>query len=108
MSEPINTYHSQLTEKFTIPGYAQDMLYVVSADGSAPTQGPKGQFSLPASPSGLLRIVWGTADGPTLAVWKVEPEHTNLRWDGSVKVGGFVERLHARKIAGLEFVIIEV
>ncbi len=55
-----------------------------------------------------MRITWGAADGPTLAFWDNTADWLNLRWDGRVKVGGFVERLHAREGGGRELVIAEV
>ncbi len=98
----------QLTEQFQIPAYAQDMLYVVTRDGAAQAQGKHGAFNLTTPPEGVVQITWGAADGPTLAFWNNAAEWLNLRWDGRVKVGGFIERLHARELGGLELVIVEV
>src|SRR5258708_14824951 len=98
----------QLTQQFQIPPYAQEMLYVVTSDGAAQARGKQGQFTLDVPPTDIVRITWGAADGPTLAFWDNAAEWLNLRWDGRVKVGGFVERLHAREVGGRELVIAEV
>lgn len=97
----------QITDDFRLPVYAQDMLFVVTGAGSAAAQGPQGSYLLDHPPEGALRVTWGAADGPTLAFWP-DAEQAHLRWDGRVKVGGFIERLHARELGGLEVIIIEV
>jgi hypothetical protein len=95
----------QLTEDFAIPIYARDMLYVVAGAQSAQASGKHGKFRLELT--GEVRIAWGDG-GPTLAVWKHAPAEPTLRWDGRVKVGGFVERFHGLEVGGLEIVIAEV
>ncbi len=102
------SFDGQLAGDFHIPSYAQDMLYLVSGEAVAQAQGKQGHFSLDETPEIPLRLVWGGADGPTLAVWQALPEQGSLEWDGRVKVGGFIERLHARELGGLEIVIAEV
>jgi hypothetical protein len=97
----------QLTKTFTIPGYAQDMLYLVTDNGSAPTQGKYGKFSLNAPPTGSIRLTWGTASGPILVCWE-NVDELQLQWDGHINVGGFIERLHAHEVGGLELIIVEV
>lgn len=97
----------QLTDEFRIPVYAQDMLFIVTEDGSAQAQGKQGKYALDGAPQGTVRLTWGASDGPALAYWR-ENELPAARWDGRVKIGGFVERLHARELGGLEVVIIEV
>jgi hypothetical protein len=97
----------QLTKTFSIPGYAQDMLYIVTDSGSAQTQGKSGKFSLDAKPEGSVRLHWGTTSGPILICWE-NPADLQLGWDGHIKVGGFIERLHAHEVGGLELIIVEV
>lgn len=97
----------KLTSKYRIPPYAQEMLYVVTDDQFTQVQGPQGNldgFSI----NGLARLNWATPKGPTLMFWDNVPSATDLRWDGHIKIGGFVERLHALEIGGLEVVIAEV
>jgi hypothetical protein len=101
----------QLSEQFKIPAYAQDMLYVVTETSVAQTSGKFGAYTLESAPDGdsgeVVRLVWGTPEGPTLAFWDSTKLPT-LQWDGRITVGGFIERLHAREIGGLEVVIVEV
>src|SRR5687768_6426404 len=99
---PVEGY---LTEDFTIPRYAQDMLYIASGERSAQASGKHGSFRLDLT--GETRITWG-AGGPTLAMWENAPVEASLRWDGRVKVGGFVERFHGLEVGGLEILIAEV
>ena len=101
----------QLTGKYRIPAYAQAMMCLVPEGGQGrQAQGLHGRFSLDAdrTSSGPLRLAWGNAVGPILAVWDHPPGDLNLDWDGRVRVGGFIERLHAREVGGLEIVIAEV
>ena len=100
-------FEGQFSDDFAIPAYAQDMLYVVSGDEQAPTRGKYGKSKLDQAPDGPVSIRWGI-DGPMLAVWNVAPEGLNLRWDGRIKVGGFIERFHGLEVGGLEVVIAEV
>jgi hypothetical protein len=89
------TIHGQLTDQFDIPTYAQDMLFLVTSAGAVRAQGGHGRF---------------TPDGPTLAIWNAvsNGKPLNLGWDGRVTAGGFVERLHAREIGGLDILVAEV
>jgi hypothetical protein len=101
----------QLTGKYRIPAYAQAMLFLVPEGAQASqVQGERGSFSLDAerTSSAPLRLAWGNAAGPILAVWDLPPGDLHLDWDGRVRVGGFIERLHAREVGGLEIVIADV
>jgi hypothetical protein len=100
-------FERQLSDDYTIPAYAQDMLYVVSGDNTAQSRGKYGKFTLDQAPDRSLGLTWG-AGGPTLVVWTRAPESSTLRWDGRVKVGGFIERFHGLEIGGLEVVVAEV
>ncbi len=75
-----------ITGKWRVPAYAQDMLRLISDEC-------------------IQRIEWG-AGGPTLVFWK--PPALEPTWSGRVKVGGFIERLHAFEIAEMEIVIAEI
>jgi hypothetical protein len=86
-----------------IPPYAQDMLWVRGGDRAVKTSGPRGAFALDAEPA-ALRLAWGTADGPPLCLW----HHSPYVWQGTVGVGGFIERLHAFEAHGLELVVAEI
>ncbi|MEP7289232.1 MAG: hypothetical protein ABI947_26065 [Chloroflexota bacterium] len=107
MQDSSGTLNGQIADDFRIPNYAQNMLYVLTETEAVQAQGKQGTFALHAPSEGLVRLVWGTPDGPPLAFWENSERH-NLQWDGRVKVGGFVERLHALEVGGIEVVIIEV
>src|ERR1700694_513184 len=69
------------------PIYARDMLF---------------QLTQPER----FRLVWGGAEGPTLAFWL--SNNAVDRWDGRVILGGFIERLHALVLDDQEFVVAEL
>lgn len=96
-----------------IPAYAQDLLWVQLDDHAERTNGARGQFQLnvPGEISSALFVVWGTAGGPPLTIWhKPDLEAPFVvGWQGSVGVGGFVERLHVLEVQqDLELVIAEI
>jgi hypothetical protein len=97
----------QLTDSFRIPTYAQGLLTIVSENGESQLKGKQGQYHFDTLPEGVIRLTYGGANGPTLAYWDIE-DWPAARWDGRVKIGGFIERLHAREVGGLEVVIAEV
>ncbi len=101
------TVEGQLSDDFRIPAYAQDMLFIVSGANTVQARGKNGTFPLDVPSDGPLHLTWG-AGGPILAVWSAVPERLHFDWDGRVKVGGFIERLHAREVGGLELVVAEV
>ncbi len=105
MATPGN--NGKLTGKYRIPPYAQDMLFIVTDDHIEPLRGNQGNLD-DFSIKGLTRLNWGTPNGPTLVFWENGVSSRDLHWEGRVKIGGFVERLHALEIGGLEVVIIEV
>jgi hypothetical protein len=85
-----------------IPTYARSLLWV----NGIQTTGTRGKFSLPISDP--VNLTWGTADGPQLAMGSCSEPPYILGWDGTVGVGGFVERLHVLETRGLELVIAEI
>jgi hypothetical protein len=88
MNDELN---GQLTQSWTIPAYARDLLWVEGAGEPVQACGPKGSFTLDA-PSQVVTVRWGGAAGPALVQlrWQVDA----LDWDGSVRVGGFIDALH--------------
>ena len=95
--------------EWQIPAYAQSMLWVRCGEQAVQACGPLGEFSLAAS-SGDLLLVWGVADGPALGTWPVPAESTLLvlGWQGTVGMGGFIERLHTLEVRDLDLVIAEI
>jgi hypothetical protein len=95
-----------------VPVYAQDMLWVRAGDRTVRASGLRGVFDLEVTGDAdePINLLWGTADGPPLAVWSRPGLDTPLvlGWQGGVAVGGFVERLHALERRGLEVVVAEL
>jgi hypothetical protein len=95
-----------------IPAYAQYMLWMQQEEHAGRTAGERGQFLLdvPGDGNKALYVVWGTAGGPPLTIWyKPDTEAPFVvGWQGSVAVGGFIERLHVLEAFGLELVIAEI
>lgn len=85
----------QLTTDWRIPDYAQNNLWLDTEAESIRLVGEHGSFML-TMPAQRLILRWGSADGPALAVlrWQVD----TLDWDGSVKIGGYVDALHLTEL----------
>ena len=83
---------------WTIPAYARDLLWLDSEAGAVRLEGAQGLFTLNA-PAQVLTLRWGGANGPALAQlrWRVD----SLEWDGSVRIGGFVDALHITEVSDL-------
>ncbi|HLV35643.1 MAG TPA: hypothetical protein VKY59_11040 [Spirillospora sp.] len=82
----------QLTaEHWRIPEYALDSLWLETESETLQTAGAVGLFEL-IVPAQRLTLRWGGERGPALARLRWQPD--NLQWDGSVRVGGFVDALH--------------
>ena len=89
----------QISLKWRVPAYAQGLL-------------------IPGSDDTFAYIHWVDGDGPTLAYWalpeadaEANPSSTvnaAFEWDGRIVVGGFVERLHIRRLGDVELVIAEI
>jgi hypothetical protein len=88
MNDELN---GQLAQTWTIPAYARDLLWVEGAGETVQAHGARGEFSLDV-PSPVVTIRWGGENGPALTQlrWQVDA----LDWDGSVRVGGYVDALH--------------
>ncbi len=89
----------QLTADWEIPPYARDVLWLSGGDGIAQAKGVHGLFTLNA-PAQVLTLRWGGADGPGLTQlrWKTG----NLGWDGTARLGGYVDALHITELPGTD------
>lgn len=78
-----------------IPAYARNLLWLESEAGAVKLEGAQGLFTLEA-PADVLTLRWGAADGPALAQlrWRAD----SLEWDGSVRVGGYIDALHITEL----------
>jgi len=56
----------------------------------------------------FVYVRWCAHNGPVLTYQDQPGENEALPWNGQVIVGGFVERLHARRLADVDFLIAEV
>jgi len=94
-----------------IPPYARTMLWVQQGEHAAQAQGERGAFSLPAGDRRApITLVWGAAGGPPLAIWPPPEARAPYvaGWEGTARIGGFVERLHVQESHALELVIAEI
>lgn len=85
---------NQLTspEIWTIPAYAQDMLYVDSISGTTKTFGATGEFEL-ITHSPDITVYWRDIQlGVALA--HLEWQSDSLGWDGTIKIGGYIDTVH--------------
>lgn len=90
----------QLTSDWLIPDYAKGRLWLDSDGGSARCDGMYGLFELDA-PTQILTLRWNSDEGLPLTQlrWQID----NLRWDGSVRLGGIVESVHLTQLPEIEF-----
>lgn len=97
----------QLTKDWTIPGYMQTHLWLEGDGGTAKTEGPYGLFEFPA-PCPIVTLRWGGERGSALIQFPWQPD--SLEWDGSVRVGGYVDAIVTGKDAqtGLSIAVISV
>lgn len=88
MNDELN---GQLTSNWLIPAYARDMLWLETPAETVRVEGAHGAFSL-SVPAGILTLRWGGENGSALARlrWQVD----TLEWDGSVRIGGYIDALH--------------
>jgi hypothetical protein len=88
----------QIADKWNIPNYAQEMLWLSSEFGAVQAEGPQGAFTLPA-PAEVLTIRWGGPDGAPLAQlrWKAD----SLDWDGRVRIGGYIDAMFIGEVGDL-------
>lgn len=84
---------------WTIPAYARRQLWLESpAVGAVALEGAQGLFTLPA-PAPVLTLRWGGAHGPALTQlrWRAD----SLEWDGSVRLGGYIDAMHTTELPEL-------
>lgn len=97
---------------WTLPDYAQPMLWLRGDADPVRVSGPRGAFELdvPENGEGTIDLAWGVPNGPLLARWPVtlSDDAVVLGWRGMIGVGGFVERLHAFEVRGIELVVAEI
>lgn len=88
----------QLCGRWTLPAYAHNWLWLTTESDAVRVEGAKGLFTLSA-PADVLTLRWGGADGAPLTQlrWQVD----TLDWDGSTRLGGFIDALHITQIAAL-------
>lgn len=89
----------QLTAaSWRIPEYARSALWIETDSDSVQTEGERGLFEL-NTPAQELVVRYGHEAGPALALLRWQPD--SLEWDGTVRVGGFVDALHLAEYPGL-------
>lgn len=97
----------QLTDKWPIPAYTRDNLWVEGITGAVQVEGPYGLFNLHA-PCPELTVYWGTVEsGSALVTLPWQPD--NLAWDGSVRIAGYIDSIHATPQvpgAGLVYILV--
>lgn len=85
---------NQLTSPdiWTIPAYARDMLYVDSISGTTKAFGATGEFELAAHADDVTVYWQDIMQGVALTHlnWKAD----SLGWDGSIKIGGYIDAIH--------------
>ncbi len=93
----------QLTNKWRIPDYAQGQLWVEGVGGAAQAEGAHGLFELSTSTPDVT-IYWNNVhDGAALASLPWQPD--SLEWDGSIKIGGYVDAIHLMEIPDVDLVV---
>lgn len=88
----------QLTSQWTIPVYARGQLWIETHAGAVVAEGARGLFTLP-EPADELFVRWGGAQGPLIACLRWQPD--SLEWDGTIRIGGYIDALHIGEIASL-------
>jgi hypothetical protein len=83
---------------WAIPAYARDMLWLEGDSGVIKDEGAQGLFTL-ESPAQVLTLRWGSPEGPALTQlrWRVD----SLDWDGTVRIGGYVDAIHSAALDDL-------
>lgn len=88
----------QLTaSRYHVPEYAQNLLWLQTEAECVQAEGASGIFTL-TTPTPTLTLRYGHENGPALTVIRWRPD--NLEWDGTVRVGGYVDALHLSDIPG--------
>lgn len=89
----------QLTSsRWSIPTYAQGLLWIETDAETVKTEGEHGLFTL-TTPAPMLVVRWGGADGPALAQRRRQAD--SLDWDGSIQIGGYIDAMHTTEALDL-------
>lgn len=74
------------------------MLWLTTEADAVRVEGAHGLFTL-TTPADVLTLRWGGSEGAALAQfrWQVD----TLEWDGSVRIGGFIDAMHITTIPAL-------
>ncbi|MBI1259537.1 MAG: hypothetical protein GC204_18880 [Chloroflexi bacterium] len=83
---------------WTIPLYARNLLWLESEAGVVKVEGAQGLFTLEA-PAEVLTLRWGSAEGPALTQLRWQAD--SLEWDGSVRIGGYIDSMHITELDDL-------
>lgn len=101
-------------DEWRIPPYARPMIWVSMGAQAAQVMDDRGRFLLDM-PGGSfedlpLELRWGRPDGQVLVEWLPDDwiEPGIVGWSGEIAIGGFVERLHALTVRGLDLIVAEV
>jgi hypothetical protein len=87
------------TARWKIPAYAREMLWLDTESDAVQVEGERGLFQLDA-PAEWLTLRWGHEKGPALARLRWRPDC--LEWDGTVRLGGYVDSLHLTALPGID------
>ncbi|MBZ0301824.1 MAG: hypothetical protein K8J31_18900 [Anaerolineae bacterium] len=85
-----------------IPEYALDSLWLETESEALQTTGATGLFELTV-PAPMLTLRWGGDSGPALARFRWQAD--NLGWDGSARIGGYVDALHLTSLERSELAV---
>ncbi len=95
MNDELN---AQLTSDWLIPKYARGLLWLETDSDTVPVEGAHGLFKLTA-PAPILTLRWGGAQGPALTQLRWQAD--SLEWDGSARIGGYVDAMHVTELTDL-------
>lgn len=88
---------------WTIPIYAQGLLYIETDAETVAAEGERGLFTLTTAAQDVT-VRYGVTDGPALARLCWQPDC--LEWDGAVRLGGYVDALGLSDHAALGAVVV--
>jgi hypothetical protein len=88
----------QLCARWTIPAYALGMLWLTTDSDAVHVEGDKGLFTL-TTPAEVVTVRWGAEDCAPLTQLRWQAD--SLEWDGSVRLGGFIDAMYITQIAAL-------
>jgi hypothetical protein len=90
-----------------LPTYAHDMLWLKPERGNPIQIANDGTFEI--TPALKMELCWGHPEGAVLTSWRQPPIPPYvLEWDGIIRLGGFVERIHVFELDELPLMIVEL